>query len=160
VELVAGLESTWHMVQDALARWTTADIEDAVSRPESLTEEEKEKRRQRIQLENMSSSVQTVADKNDFDTKLKEAGGSLVVVDFYATWCGPCKMISPKLEEMAKVMTDVIFLKVDVDECEDIASLYGISCMPTFMFFKNGEKVQEFSGANVEKVKEIINTCK
>jgi len=122
--------------------------------------EAQEKRRLRILQENMSSSVYTVLNKDDFDAKLKEAGSNLVVVDFYATWCGPCKMISPKLEEMAKQMTDVTFLKVDVDECEDIASQYGISCMPTFMFFKNGEKVKEFSGANEEKVKEFINALK
>jgi thioredoxin 1 len=63
------------------------------------------------------------------------------VVDFYATWCGPCKQIAPKLEEMAQLFTDVIFLKVDVDENEEVASEYAISCMPTFMFFKNGGKV-------------------
>lgn len=50
-------------------------------------------------------------------------------------------MISPKFEEMAQQFTDVIFLKVDVDENEEVASDYGISCMPTFIFVKNGEKV-------------------
>ena len=54
-------------------------------------------------------------------------------------------MISPKLEEMASQYTDVIFLKVDVDDCEEIASTYNISCMPTFMFFKKGEKVWKFN---------------
>ncbi len=79
--------------------------------------------------------------QTDFDTQLKDAGNKLIVVDFYATWCGPCKMISPKLEEMAQQFSDVIFLKVDVDENEEVASEYGISCMPTFIFIKNGEKV-------------------
>jgi len=127
---------------------------------DSKSAEAQEKRRLRIQQENMSSSVYTVEDKADFDAKLKEAGSNLVVVDFYATWCGPCKVIAPKLEEMAKSMPDVTFLKVDVDECEDIASHYGISCMPTFVFIKDGEKIKEFSGANEDKVKEIINTLK
>ena len=51
-----------------------------------------------------------------------------MVVDFHATWCGPCKMIAPHLEEMDKTMDDVVFLKVDVDECEDIAEEYKVNC--------------------------------
>jgi len=93
---------------------------------------------------------------DDFRTQLKDAANKLVVVDFYATWCGPCKMIAPKLEEMASQFTDVIFLKVDVDDNEEVASQYDISCMPTFIFIKNCEKVSEFSGANADKVKELI----
>ena len=64
---------------------------------------------------------------NPFPTvQLEAAGGKLVVVDFHATWCGPCKMIAPHLEEMDKTMDDVVFLKVDVDECEDIAEEYKV----------------------------------
>jgi len=100
--------------------------------------------------------VHSVKDKADFDTQLKDAGTRLVVVDFYATWCGPCKMIAPKLDEMSKELMDVVFLKVDVDDNEEVASEYSISCMPTFIFIKNGEKVSEFSGANAEKLKELI----
>jgi len=95
-------------------------------------------------------------DKSDSDTQLKDAGNKLVVIDFYATWCGPCKMIAPKLEEMAAQFSDVIFLKVDVDDNEEVASVYEISCMPTFIFIKNSVKISEFSGANHEKIKELI----
>jgi len=102
------------------------------------------------------SLIHSVQDKSDFDTQLKDAANKLVVVDFYATWCGPCKMISPKLELMAQEFGDVIFLKVDVDDNEEVASEYGISCMPTFIFIKNGEKISEFSGANADKIKELI----
>jgi len=108
----------------------------------------------------MSSLIHSVVDKDDYDTQLKEAGSKLVVVDFYATWCGPCKMIAPKLDEMASQFTDVIFLKVDVDDCEEVASQYGISCMPTFMFIKKTEKVAEFSGANADKLRELVVTHK
>ncbi|CAG7822039.1 unnamed protein product [Allacma fusca] len=100
--------------------------------------------------------IHSVRDKDDFDNQLKEAGTKLIVVDFYATWCGPCKIIAPKLEEMAQQFTDVIFLKVDVDECEEVASSYNITCMPTFMFFKKGEKVDDFSGANADKIRDYI----
>jgi len=102
------------------------------------------------------SLIHHIHDKEDFDNQLKEAGSKLVVVDFYATWCGPCKIIAPKLEEMAQSFTDVIFLKVDVDDCEEVATAYQISCMPTFMFFKKGQKVAEFSGANADKIRELV----
>lgn len=93
----------------------------------------------------------------DFTCKLSEAGVKLVVVDFYATWCGPCKVIAPKIEEMAKEMTDVVFLKVDVDECEDVAQAHGISCMPTFLFMRDSKKIDEFSGASEAKLREFVN---
>jgi len=108
-----------------------------------------------------SSLIHSVQDKDDYTNQLKEAGSKLVVIDFYAVWCGPCKMIAPKLEEFAQqMMADVVFLKVDVDECEEVATDYNISCMPTFILVKNGEKIDEFSGANAEKLKELIEKNK
>merc|ERR1712012_405466 len=93
---------------------------------------------------------------SDLETQLKEAGDKLVVIDFFATWCGPCKMISPVLEEMEAQMSNVKFLKVDVDEAEDVAVHYQISAMPTFIFIKNGQKVADLMGANVDKLKELV----
>ncbi|XP_019875278.1 thioredoxin-2 [Aethina tumida] len=100
--------------------------------------------------------VTHVANQADLEQKLKDAGGNLVVIDFFATWCGPCKMISPKLEELAQEYSDVVFLKVDVDENEEIAMEYNISSMPTFVFIKNGATVLTFSGANYDKLKAAI----
>ncbi|KAK5638434.1 hypothetical protein RI129_012729 [Pyrocoelia pectoralis] len=98
-----------------------------------------------------------ITSTDDFNTKLKDAGDALVIVDFFATWCGPCKMIAPKLEELANEHgQSILVLKVDVDECEDIATEYNISSMPTFIFFKNGKVVEQFSGANFEKLKQIV----
>merc|ERR1712107_935698 len=105
-----------------------------------------------------STMVYLVADSDDFKAKLTGAGGKLVVVDFFATWCGPCKMIAPHLEEMDKTMDDVVFLKVDVDDCEKLAE-EGITAMPTFVFLKNGSKVTEMKGANIEKLKEIPSSA-
>ncbi|XP_040886713.1 thioredoxin [Toxotes jaculatrix] len=102
--------------------------------------------------------VREVADLNDFFAILNEAGDKLVVVDFTATWCGPCKQIAPefvKLSEMPE-NKNVIFLKVDVDEAEDVSSHCEISCMPTFQFYKNKEKVFQFSGANLATLKEKL----
>ncbi|BES98085.1 Thioredoxin [Nesidiocoris tenuis] len=97
-----------------------------------------------------------VKDSADLEAKLKDAGSNLVVIDFYATWCGPCKMIAPKLEELAQSLPDVVFLKVDVDECEDVAAQYEISVMPTFVFIKASNKVASFSGSNYDKLKELV----
>ncbi|KAF2881472.1 hypothetical protein ILUMI_24708 [Ignelater luminosus] len=98
-----------------------------------------------------------IRDKDDFDSKLQDAGDQLVVVDFFATWCGPCKMIAPKLEELAKEFAKaLLILKVDVDECEDIATEYNISSMPTFIFIKNKNVITQFSGANYDKLKQLV----
>jgi len=102
------------------------------------------------------TKVHQVVDKKDFEKQVVDADGRLIVIDFFATWCGPCKMISPHLAEMSKAMDNVIFLKVDVDECEDIAADHNITAMPTFIFMKGSVKVDELMGANVEKLKEKI----
>ncbi|KAJ2943053.1 hypothetical protein O0L34_g18742 [Tuta absoluta] len=98
-----------------------------------------------------------IKDSDDLKTRLAEAGEKLVIIDFMATWCGPCKMIGPKLDEMAAEMADsIVVLKVDVDECEDIATEYNINSMPTFVFVKATKKIEEFSGANAEKLRTTI----
>ncbi|XP_017026052.1 thioredoxin-2 [Drosophila kikkawai] len=101
--------------------------------------------------------VYQVKDKDDLQAQLTKAAGKLVVLDFFATWCGPCKMISPKLAELAtQYAENIVVLKVDVDICEDIAMDYNISSMPTFVFIKNGLKVEEFAGANATRVEDVI----
>ncbi|EDV58384.1 thioredoxin-2 [Drosophila erecta] len=101
--------------------------------------------------------VYQVKDKADLDGQLTKAAGKLVVLDFFATWCGPCKMISPKLVELSAQYPDsVVILKIDVDDCEDIAMEYNISSMPTFVFLKNGDKIQEFAGANATRLEDVI----
>ncbi|XP_031780739.1 thioredoxin-2 isoform X2 [Nasonia vitripennis] len=96
----------------------------------------------------------------ELKTKLTEAGEKLVVIDFFATWCGPCKMIAPKLDELSQELTDVVFLKVDVDELEGVAEEYDVNSMPTFVFIKNGSVLDKFSGANIEKVKLTVQKHK
>lgn len=65
-------------------------------------------------------------------------------------------MIGPMVEELAKELDNVVFLKVDVDECEDIAAEYDIASMPTFVFIKQNEVLEKFSGANFEKLKSTV----
>ncbi|CRK90569.1 CLUMA_CG004271, isoform B [Clunio marinus] len=101
--------------------------------------------------------VYAVKDTADFDSQLESAGELLVLVDFHATWCGPCKMIAPKLEEFANAYADkIVIVKVDVDDCEELAMRYNISSMPTFVFIKKGQQIDSFSGANAEKLEKYI----
>ena len=71
----------------------------------------------------------------------------LVFVDFYADWCGPCKMTSPIIEELANEVKEVKFVKVNVDENPDLASQYNIFSIPTFLIFKDGKVIHQFVGA-------------
>ena len=105
--------------------------------------------------------VHQVTSSSDMKAQLEAAGDSLVVVDFYATWCGPCKAIAPQIEAMSTgEFSAVKFLKVDVDECEEVAMEYNITAMPTFIFIKNGKKVDDMMGANPDKLKSMINNLK
>jgi thioredoxin 1 len=82
----------------------------------------------------------------------------LVVVDFTATWCGPCQRIKPIYESYAQTYTGASFYKVDVDDASEIAEHYNIQAMPTFMFFKSGSKLDEVTGANERKLEELIKS--
>lgn len=82
-----------------------------------------------------------------------------VVVDFTATWCGPCKKMKPIFSALAQEMTDVLFIAVDVDEFESIAYAYGVTSMPTFLFFQNGKQVKRESGGKTkEKLRQMIRS--
>jgi thioredoxin 1 len=71
-----------------------------------------------------------------------------VLVDFYADWCGPCKMMAPIMEELATEMKDSVkIVKVNIEESEDLAGQYGVMSIPTFIFFKNGKAADQMSGA-------------
>ena len=78
-----------------------------------------------------------VNNRDEFNELIKEG---TVLVDFFATWCGPCKMLSPVLEELSEE-NNVLIVKVDVDEAGPLAAQYGIQAVPTLMLFKNGQRV-------------------
>jgi thioredoxin 1 len=94
--------------------------------------------------------------KPDFEQALTDAGDALVVLDCFATWCGPCKVIAPKVAQMAKEFENARFYKIDVDEVNDVAQELGIRAMPTFLLFKKGKKVEEIVGANEKALKAAI----
>ncbi len=79
-----------------------------------------------------------------------------VVIDFFATWCGPCKHIAPKFEELSKMYPSVTFLKVDVDESADLVDKFNIHAMPTFVFLVNGQTVKVIEGADLKGIGQML----
>ena len=84
---------------------------------------------------------------NDANIAEVLASGKPVVIDFWATWCGPCRVLGPTVEEVAEEYADkAIVAKCNVDDCEDISMKYGIRNIPTLVFIKNGEVVDRTVG--------------
>jgi len=102
-------------------------------------------------------TVHNLADRSSFTSSvISDSYNNLIVLDCFATWCGPCKVIAPKLVQMSEEFPNVKFYKIDVDEASDVAQELGIRAMPTFIFFKNGEKVAEVVGANEKLIRTTI----
>lgn len=86
---------------------------------------------------------------------------AMSVVDFYADWCGPCKMLSPVLEELAKENDDVNFFKVNVDENGELAEKYGVSTIPNVVFIKNGEVINRSIGFKpITELQKLIDSAR
>ena len=80
-----------------------------------------------------------------------------VLVDFFATWCGPCKMLAPVLEQFAESETNVKVVKVDVDEEPDLAMRFGISSIPTLLVFKDGKLADKQIGyRSLDQLKQMV----
>ncbi|KAL8726600.1 MAG: hypothetical protein Q9166_006635 [cf. Caloplaca sp. 2 TL-2023] len=93
------------------------------------------------------TGVHNLTSKSDYDSAL--ADPSLMIIDCMATWCAPCKVIAPDLVKMSNTHTAARFYKLDIDEVPEVASELGVRAMPTFMLFKDGEKIGEVVGAHV-----------
>lgn len=89
-----------------------------------------------------------------------ESGKGVVVVDFFATWCGPCKMLAPVFESLGQEMNgEARFVKVDVDQSLEIAQQFNISTVPTMMIFKDGRPVESLVGfMPKEKIKSKVQS--
>lgn len=121
--------------------------------------------------------VHNITSKAEWDAAMGEKG--VAVVDFFATWCGPCKVIAPKIVEyvilssshyrqantdypprrFSDKYTNARFYKLDVDEVPEVAQEVGVRAMPTFMLYKDGEKVNEVVGANPPAVLSAIEAA-
>lgn len=83
--------------------------------------------------------------KDNFDSEVLKSEKK-VLVDFNATWCGPCKMLAPVIEEISDEVNDVKFVSVDVDDEEELAEEYGVSTIPCLVLFDNGKEVSRNIG--------------
>ena len=81
----------------------------------------------------------------EFENEVLNAKGT-VLVDFFATWCGPCKMLAPHLDELSAKNPEIKIVKIDVDEETPLAIKYGVASIPTLLLFKDGEKVNQTLG--------------
>ncbi|KAM9206507.1 thioredoxin domain-containing protein 8 [Dugong dugon] len=89
---------------------------------------------------------------DEFQTFLKAAGCKLVVVEFSAKWCGPCKRMCPLIQAMSRQYQNVMFANVDVDDSQDLAQTCNIKIIPTFQMFKKAQKIFEMCGADAKKL--------
>jgi len=93
-------------------------------------------------------AITTITSISQLNGILSKDKDKLSVIDFHATWCGPCHAIAPAFEALSKKYTNVNFLKCDVDAASEVASFYSVSVMPTFIFLKGSTKVDQLKGAS------------
>ncbi len=106
----------------------------------------------------MSEHIQKITE-DQFENTIKQG---VTLVDFYADWCGPCKMITPHLETVAQELKgQASIIKVDVDRAQRVASTYQVTSIPTLILFNNGKEVDRIVGVrNAKDIKEFILTAK
>ena len=98
--------------------------------------------------------------KTAAEMKRAIASSKLTVVDFWASWCGPCMQIKPKFAKISDRYGGVGFYAVDVDAAKPVSQAHGVSSMPTFVFFKGGKEIERFSGADENKLSQLIERLK
>ena len=102
-----------------------------------------------------------IVNNENFESEVLNYKDSIVVVDFWANWCMPCKTVAPIIEEIADEEKDIKVCKVDVDEAGEVAMRYSIMSIPTIMIFKDGEVIERIVGAKgKEDYLEVINSVK
>lgn len=100
----------------------------------------------------------TIKNMSDLHTLISAETDRAIVMDFYADWCGPCKAIAPFFTSFSnsEVAKSVCFVKVDVDDAEDVAAHFKVAAMPTFIGLKNGQEVARVTGANKTELGQMI----
>jgi thioredoxin len=99
----------------------------------------------------MDNSATIKLDESNFDREVTQTEGA-VIVDFWAEWCGPCKMIGPLLDEIAREKVGVVKVaKVNVDESQSLSFKYNIRAIPALLFFKNGQLRDQITGVTSKK---------
>ena len=102
--------------------------------------------------------VNELTEENSFSciSEMTNNSSPLNVLYFTATWCGPCKMIAPHVNTLSQKYSNINFYKIDVDEFEHLTEEAGISCMPTFQFYKNNQLVEKMEGADGVRLENLV----
>jgi thioredoxin 1 len=100
--------------------------------------------------------IYQIQSNDEYVDIIKNLGEKLLVIDFMANWCMPCKKLSRPLEELSNKYPKVVFIKIDVDEFEELASLYNVTAMPTIVFGKSNKILEQFSGADINKIESVV----
>uniref|UniRef100_A0A2P2LZJ8 Thioredoxin H-type-like n=1 Tax=Rhizophora mucronata TaxID=61149 RepID=A0A2P2LZJ8_RHIMU len=103
-------------------------------------------------------NVQLITTKESWEQKLSEASrdGQIVLANFSATWCGPCRMIAPFYNELSEKYLSLMFLLIDVDELTDLSTSWDIKATPTFFFLRDGQQLDKLVGANKPELQKKI----
>ncbi|URE05692.1 Thioredoxin [Musa troglodytarum] len=103
-------------------------------------------------------NVHVITSKESWDQKILEANkdGKIVVANFSASWCGPCRVIEPLYKELSQKYPSLMFLTIDVDELMEFSSSWDIRATPTFLFLKDGQQLDKLIGANRPELEKMI----
>jgi thioredoxin 1 len=157
--------TNWHVIAAigllaTLAGWSLGRCPDACTAPvapaPNLTPNTQQEAEEAMPTVTRTENSVEHANEANFDQLVLESE-SPVLVDFYADWCGPCRMIAPILNELAQEAPDARIVKVNVDENPQLAARYGIRAIPSLLVFKDGEVVDQQIGlANKEELRTMI----
>ena len=102
-------------------------------------------------MESTQSAITVLHDIDEFKQIIsnEQTGNNLYIIDFHAKWCKPCKKIAPDFEKLSQQYTDVMFMKCDVDESDELSALFDINSLPTFVYGYNKNIIDKFEGANI-----------
>ena len=108
-------------------------------------------------IQRLRGGVREIEDMEDWEAAQAEASDKLLVVDFTATWCGPCQRIAPTYAALAEEYAETALLvKVDVDNLGELAAELGVTSMPTFLFFRSGEMIDSMRGADEDGLRMLV----
>jgi len=115
-----------------------------------------------LKMQSMPRGIVTIKDEQDLLKLQEEFSNKIIIIDFWAVWCAPCKMFAPTFEKLQQeYWNDFIFAKINVDENPLVAQHYGISSIPTTLLLKGGQVLRKFVGAmNYPSLKQVLDKFK